>query len=80
MPRYYFHVRAGSGLTRDPDGADLPDIDAARKQAIKMACRAWSERPPESTDNDDAFEIADESGQVVLKVPFSEAFAERAVT
>ena len=80
MPRYYFHVRTGSDLTEDSEGADLPDIDAARKQAIKMACRVWSERPPESTDNDDTFEIADEAGQVVLKVPFSEAFAERAVT
>ena len=80
MPRYYFHVRSGSDLARDPEGSDLPDIDAARKQAVGMACRAWSERPPESTDNNETFEITDEAGQVVLKVPFSEAFAERAVT
>jgi hypothetical protein len=80
MPRYYFHVREGSSLTRDPDGAELPDIDAARKQAVKMACRAWSEQPPEAQDNDETFEITDQSGEVVLRVPFSEAYAERAVT
>jgi hypothetical protein len=80
MPRYYFHVRTGGSLRRDPDGRDLPDIDAARKSAVAMACRTWSENPPESTDNDDIFEIADESGQIVLKVPFSEAYAERAAT
>jgi hypothetical protein len=80
MPRYYFHVRAGSSLTQDPEGLDLPDIEAARKEAVKRACRIWSERPPDSTDNDDTFEIANESGEVVLKVPFSEAYAERAVT
>jgi hypothetical protein len=80
MPRYYFHVRAGSDLTRDAEGADLPDIDAARKQAVTRACRAWSGRPPDSTENNEMFEIADENGQIVLKVPFSEAFAERAVT
>ena len=80
MPRYYFHVRAGSDLTRDPEDSDLPDIDAAPKQAVRMACRAWSERPPESTDNNDTFEIADEAGHIVLTVPFSEAYAERAVT
>ena len=45
-----------------------------------MACRAWSERPPESQENNETFEIADGSGEVVLRVPFSEAFAERAVT
>jgi hypothetical protein len=80
MPRYYFHVRAGSELSRDSQGVDLPDIDAARKHAVAMACRAWSENPPEGQDNNDTFEVADESGQVVLKVPFSEAYAERAVT
>jgi hypothetical protein len=79
MPRYYFHICTGSDLTRDADGSDLPDLDAARKQAVKMACRAWSERPPDNADNE-TFEITDESGEVVLKVPFSEAFAERAVT
>jgi hypothetical protein len=80
MPRYYFHIRAGGDLTRDADGVDLPDIDAARKHAVTMACRAWSERPPEAQDNDETFEITNESGEVVLRVPFSEAFAERAVT
>ncbi len=80
MPRYYFHVRAGGDLTRDPDGKDLPDIDAARKHAVAMACRAWSENPPVRTDNNETFEIVNESGEVVLKVPFSEAYAERAVT
>jgi hypothetical protein len=80
MPRYFFHVRSGGDLTRDADGLDLPDIDAARKQAVKMACRAWSERPPEAQGNDETFEITDSSGAVVLRVPFSEAFAERAVT
>ncbi len=80
MPRYYFHVRAGDDLAQDTQGVDLPDIDAARKEAVKRACRIWSERPPESSGNNETFEIADETGHVVLKVPFSEAFAERAVT
>ena len=80
MPCYFFHVRSGGDLTRDADGFDLPDIDAARKQAVKMACHAWSERPPEAQDNDETFEITDQSGEVVLSVLFSEAFAQRAVT
>jgi hypothetical protein len=80
MARFYFHVRSGGDLMRDPDGSDLPDIDSARKEAVRMACRAWSEKPPERTGGNEVFEITDEAGEIVLKVPFSEAFAERAVT
>jgi hypothetical protein len=80
MPRYFSYVRTGGNLMDDADGVDLPDIDAARKHAVTMACGTWSERPPEAQDNDETFEITNESGEVVLRVPFSEAFAERAVT
>ena len=80
MPRYFFHIRAGNNLTEDPDGTELPDIRAAKAHAVKAACRIWSERPPRSTANDGAFEVTDEAGEVVLRVSFSEAFAERAVT
>jgi hypothetical protein len=29
MPRYYFHIRNGSDLDEDPEGTELPDINAA---------------------------------------------------
>jgi hypothetical protein len=34
MPRYYFHVREGSTLTRDLEGQELADAEAARYEAI----------------------------------------------
>ncbi|HWM60556.1 MAG TPA: hypothetical protein VNN98_00320 [Rhizomicrobium sp.] len=34
MPRYYLHVREGSTLTRDLEGQELPDAEAARREAI----------------------------------------------
>jgi hypothetical protein len=80
MPRYYFHVRDENGFRQDAEGLDLPDIEAARRKALDMACELWSERPPDGAHNDQTFEIADEAGETVLTVPFSEAFAERAVT
>jgi hypothetical protein len=80
MPRYYFHVRGRDGLRRDVDGIELADLQAARARAVKRACEIWSAHPPQPGSNDDAFEIADEAGRTVLTVPFSEAFAERAVT
>lgn len=36
MPRYHFHVEDGTHL-RDEDGVELPDLQAARCEAIKFA-------------------------------------------
>ena len=36
MPRYYFHIREGSTLTRDLEGQELPDTEAARREAIAV--------------------------------------------
>jgi hypothetical protein len=80
MPRYYFHVRQGNDLRKDGEGVDLPDLQAARATALNLACQRWSDAPPDTDHNDQTFEISDEAGRTVLTVPFSEAFAERAVT
>ena len=80
MPRYYFHVRQGNDLSRDREGMDLPDLQAVRATAVKLACQRWSAAPPDAAHNDQTFEISDEVGHIVLTVPFSEAFAERAAT
>ena len=80
MPRYYFHVRQGHELKKDREGMDLPDLQAARAKALKLACQRWRDAPPDAAHNDQTFEISDEAGGTVLTVPFSEAFAERAVT
>ena len=34
MPRYFFDLYNGSGLTRDEEGQELPDQDAARASAL----------------------------------------------
>ena len=80
MPRYFFHVRDGASRTEDREGVELSDVEAARKHAVKAACRIWSKNPPDVGQNDQTFEVADETGTIVLRVSFSEAFAERAAT
>ena len=35
MPRYYFDVHDGERFTRDEDGLELDDIDAARREATQ---------------------------------------------
>jgi hypothetical protein len=37
MPHYYFHVKEGAGLLSDPEGSHLPDLAAARREAIEGA-------------------------------------------
>ena len=36
MPRYFFDLDAGERLFRDEKGSDLPDIPAAREEAIAV--------------------------------------------
>jgi len=64
--RFYFHLRAGDELLIDDEGADLPDLSAARREAAQAArellaeaIRAGKEEIPE------AFVIADEDGRTL---------------
>ena len=34
MPHYYLHLHNGLGFVRDEEGLELPDVAAARAQAI----------------------------------------------
>ena len=73
MPMYYLHIRNRGQLERDPDGTELPDIDAALTEALKVARELAAEIP--AYDGSTVIEIADEDGQIVLTVPFSDAIS-----
>jgi hypothetical protein len=74
MPRYFFHV-LNHIRTQDHDGVELPDIETARREALKdvddikrenfvmLDKNAWARW---------SIEICDEEGAVLLVVPFSE--------
>src|SRR4051794_28894741 len=36
MRRYYFDMRVGDDLGEDEEGADLPDLDAVQKEALRF--------------------------------------------
>ena len=66
MPRYYFHVREGAELSRDAEGQDLPDAEAARKEAICASREILGEKLLHGGSlNHRTIEIADETGHVV---------------
>ena len=69
MPTFFFHLRDGGELIEDPDGSDLPDLDAARAEAIAGAREAVAEgvragKPVLGR----SVEIADGAGRVLATV------------
>jgi len=65
MPHYYFHIREGHALTRDADGQDFPDVEAARDEAIATGLALFGER---RGGLHRTIEIVDETGYVVDEI------------
>lgn len=78
MPQYSFFVCRRDNRIRYPKSYDLPDVDAARRVAMRVAkvfmevVPYWNDLSPEQQNNF-AVQIDDESGQTVLTVPFRDA-------
>jgi uncharacterized protein DUF6894 len=78
MPRYYFHVRSANDTVLDEEGDDLPDLEAAHRQALASArellgnaIKAGRDPVPES------IVIADALGLVVMIVPLKNVLPSR---
>ena len=66
MPRYFFHVREGSEISRDAEGQILPDAEAARREAIAASREILGEKLLHGGALDGrVVEIADETGRIV---------------
>ena len=66
MPHYYFHVREVADLSRDQEGQDLPNVEAARREAINSSREILGEKLLHGGSlNNRTIEIADETGHVV---------------
>jgi hypothetical protein len=66
MPRYFFHIREGSELSRDTEGQELPNADAARREAFAVGREILGEKLLHGGSLDHrTIEIADETGHVV---------------
>lgn len=77
VPLFYLHSRCSDMLARDPDGSELPDLDAARREALAAARELWAEAIMHGKDlSACTFVIADEQGRQFLIVPFTDALPE----
>ncbi len=78
MPKYSFFVWNKRSRVQYPRSFDLPDVDAARAVALKIArifvevVPYWGELSSKQR-NDFVVEIVGEAGQTVLTIPFKEA-------
>ncbi len=70
MPQFFFHVRHADGeVSQDLEGQDLPDLEAARTEAINAHREMLGERLLHGGSlNHRRMEIADESGNLVAVI------------
>jgi hypothetical protein len=75
MPRFYFNLRTSKEFLEDAEGQEYETITAAREEAILSAREILSSRVSSGKfPNSSRFEIMDESGRLVLTVPFQDAY------
>jgi hypothetical protein len=76
MPRFFFDYRDGRGcLERDDDGVESPSLQVAYEDAAQAAVDMHTDACCEGQcATEDAFEIRDESGRLVVVLPFNDAF------
>jgi hypothetical protein len=66
MPRFYFHICDDEGMSRDEEGTDLPDTDAARRDAKASARDLISQyMKNRKSVTGQTLQIADETGEVL---------------
>ena len=68
MPRYFFNIREGFEVDEDEEGVELPDIEAARAEALATVEELREELGSDAQGIE--LEIADESGRRLLTIPF----------
>jgi hypothetical protein len=74
LPRYYIDIRSHFGLAEDPSGVELPDIEAAKSEALKVLqalLRSWASMRPSYSD-EIFIEVVGEDLRPVLIIPCSD--------
>jgi hypothetical protein len=70
MPSYYFHIRENGELIKDPDGIELPDIDAVQDEVTNSIIAVLEDEQRDELLADREFQVEDQDGRTVLTVPF----------
>jgi hypothetical protein len=73
MPRYFFNTRVGDELISDPEGELLRDPDQAWEIARAMIRELLKLEGAQGDLLHAILEVTDDSGEMVLEFPFTEA-------
>ena len=73
MPRYYFHVCDGDGFCEDEEGRELPDHEAARREALAGARSLMVDELIHGKLNLASFIEVESEGKHLFTVTFDEA-------
>ena len=69
MPVFHFHIRESGGLIADEEGVEVESLEAAHRDAVEGARSIMAHAILSGwLSLDQQFEVADESGRVVLVV------------
>ena len=68
MPRFHFNSLTGDMFLPDPEGEELPNLDAARDVAVLSAREALIEAVNTGDTAPDCIQITDSDGSELLKV------------
>lgn len=73
MPRYYIDVRSHFATNEDPDGIELPDIVAAKAEALKVGAKLLETCAglPHSYLSVIVIEVVDEDFHPVLVISYT---------
>lgn len=73
MVHFFFHFSQGPQLSRDEEGSDFASLEDAYLDVHRAIQEMWEELLSARCDpRDCAFEICDESGRMLMIVPFTE--------
>jgi hypothetical protein len=67
VPHFYFDIDDGECETRDEEGVDLPDLEAARDEAVSVLPAIAREVLPASDRQGLAVSVRDETGRIVFR-------------
>jgi hypothetical protein len=74
MPRYFFHVHNGLGLTEDEEGQELPSVEAAMAVGVDSIRSLLSAGVREGElDLHGRLDVVDEAGALLRSIQFEDA-------
>ena len=73
MPRFFFNIRRHSNLDLDPEGSELPDLNAARQEALVSLRQLVADLVRGAAAHVEQIEITDADGKVLAVVWWTDA-------